>query len=367
VQREVEPTPVVEGVGEPFAGWEAEADWGAEETAAVTSETVSAAASVQRAVEWETMAAPEGEGDEGVQAMPLQAAWPVEAVAQPTPYRSAAEGSRPPLVQRRSAEELASDDNVRSILETVTAGQKSDSSIELVLPRRPRPAPVSTGVAAPRPAAEPVGAAPLAQRMPLPEVETAEQPAPTFAPLQPFEAQGEAAEGVVGGPAAPTYQPVPAPVTAVPLPVQREVEAPAGPAPATPHMVPTEIGDLPSDLWQLLGTTPPAPVANAPTGNGSAVQRQVTAAPRPAAPMTAAAMAGGSLIAAPVVQRAETAATQTAAPPTATPAPAATEAAEGEGEGEKKSEVDIDELSRQVMQVLRRRLAVEWERSRGRF
>jgi hypothetical protein len=258
-------------------------------------------------------------------------------------------------VQRRSAEETASDDNVRSILETVTAGQKSDSSIELVLPRRPRPAGLPP-VAAPRPAAEPPAAPPV-QRMPLREATTqAEQPYPAFVPGQPSEGF-EPSEGVDSGPAATAYQPALA--AATPPVVQRAAAPPATPTPAMPHMVPTEIGELPSDLWQLLGATPPAPAASAPAGNGAMLQRQVTAAPQPATPAPTR-----QYISPAVVQRAETtAATAARAEPAATTrAPA-----EGEGEGEKKSEVDVDELSRQVLQVIRRRLAVEWERSRGRF
>lgn len=328
--------------------WGVAADMGAGDTA-VTGEAETVPAQVQRAAEWETMDAPAAEaGEEPVQPMPLQAAWPVEAVGQPQPETP----SRPPLVQRRSAEEMASDESVRSILETVTAGQKSDSSIELVLPRRPRPAGLPPVAA--KPAAEPPAAPPV-QRMPLPEV-AAE---PVDWAVQPSE-DSEFSEGGVsflGEPPQVSENRQGWSEGAEGGPVQRVVERPA-PAPVTPHMVPTEIGDLPSDLWQLLGATPPAPAASPPAGNGgTAVQRQATTAVRPAQPAPA------SYMAAPVVQRAEAAAPEPA-PPTAE-APAATATA-GE-EGEKKSEVDIDELSRQVMQVLRRRLAVEWERSRGRY
>jgi hypothetical protein len=298
-----------------------------------------------------------------VQAMPLEAIWPVELrptgqpPAQPGPASDAAAA---PLVQRRSAEDVAGDDQVRSVLDSVKSGQRSDSSVELVLPRRPRP----------------TSPAQLAR---MPETPTEESPPPVV-PQTPPPAPRQAAPSPASpaapepSPAAPAVPPVQrqteTPPADAPL-VQRQVETPAAPSGPSQY-VQTDIGPLPGDLWNYLGVQPP----------GS--DGQSTAAPA----VQAAAAAPSSIQLAPVapVMRATT----PAAPPTngqaAKPAPQispqplegfisrvesapepAAESREPEGGAEGGPKVDVDELARQVYSELKRRLATEWERSRGRF
>ena len=146
--------------------------------------------------------------------------------------------------------------------------------------------------------------------------------------------------------------------------LQREATTPAtkatfpatkAAAPATkaaePYMVPTEIGDLPSDLWTLLGEQPPPPVTKETPAQASAADGEVQrkANGQPARMLT-------EVFQAPEIQRVEEA-----------PALQATAAEQAEeAVGEESIEIDLDLLARDVYTEIRRRLQIDWERGRFR-
>lgn len=238
---------------------------------------------------------------------PLEAVWEVER-RSPQPEMPAAVQRQP--VQSEPSEETEA---VRALLSGVRSGRPSDSGIELVLPRRPRPA---------------------VRREPA--------PAPAAARRKPAKRREEKELAGEGEGEAVTRPPGPADTPEGTDAIRQEMVSsePADVSPAQapapgPPLVETEIGPLPGDLWELIGKEPPAPeqVAPAPV---AAVQR------RPAE-------AGA---AAPVEDVVDDAAPEEAPP-----------AAVAAGE----SEIDVDELARQVYAQLKRRLVVEWERLRGRF
>jgi hypothetical protein len=221
---------------------------------------------------------------------------------------------------------------VQQVMRQVAAAKPSDSSVELILPRRQRPQ--------------------MPPRTSPPAVQTQREN-----------------NGNGGTPAAP--------------------DAPKA-------FVPTEIGPLPGDLWEILGasvptTTPTASAAAATTpvsvptsAPGSspapqaAVMRAVAAAESPAPlPTTPSSYPNGNGFHAysEAIQRAEEASGQSRPTSTATVGsgvPARTASAqeggtEQGGAGGEQGEVNVDELARQVYVEVKRRLAVEWERGRGRF
>lgn len=151
--------------------------------------------------------------------LPLQAVWPVESIgpaeaawpiddkgSMHTTQPAESSAVAPPSQRRLPAPE---DEAIQRALMGVAAGQPTRSAVELVLPRRARPAT----------AAEPP-ARPTAMRQSLPDA-----PAPSR----------------VTDRAAPAGRPL-----------AGEENAPAG------DMIGTEIGPLPADLWRTLGETPPA-------------------------------------------------------------------------------------------------------------
>ena len=150
------------------------------------------------------------------------------------------------MVQRRPAGGDESASQVEEALRQVRPSEHSDSAVELVTPRRPRP---------------------TISRKPAPEEpqQLSEQPAPeTPAPLDaPVESSAQMTDSAS---------------TAGKGSVQRAVEeaeegedlpAPSpGPYRAPPPettLVPTEIGDLPSDFWEILGQKPPEEATSRPT------------------------------------------------------------------------------------------------------
>ncbi|MFO7540340.1 MAG: hypothetical protein R6X32_20060 [Chloroflexota bacterium] len=219
-------------------------------------------------------------------ALPLQEAWPVQRLASvPTPA-SAAVGK--PTAPIPAPGTVATDSSVQERLAQVPPGRPTDSSVPLLRPRRPRPE---------RPSV----------LSPLP-------PAPTLPDDLPLPGDPRL-------PAATSESQTPPPPV-----IQRQKEA--------AQLVPTEIGDLPADLWQLIGQQPPdsAAAPPAPAANSSNyIQRQ---------PETMGAA---------VEQREESAESDTNA------------------EDEAKETVDVDELARQVYAQLKQQLAADKERERGRF
>lgn len=267
-------------------------------------------------------AAFEDDQDTIVAPVPLQQAWPVEEKPAPakTPGRPATE-SKPgkPALQRKAAGGDDVGEEVHFTLRDVAPAQATDSSIELVTPRRPRPT------------------------APAPDVGQQEEQRPVTPPE----------DHLTLAPAKPT-----------PPTRQRPDQA---------HMVPTEIGQLPSDLWHLLGEKPPSPQAR-PTAApevAAPIQREVTAATLPAeteAPPDSRAglREPGRLLtqqfAPPVLQRVESE-SRTAGDA----AEGVTEEATEQDEAEDGAEIDIEALARKVLPEIKRRLAIDWERGRGRI
>lgn len=143
------------------------------------------------------------------QPLPLQAAWPVTrrqpADVRPPGAEEKSAGTFPPFPVELPPTESISLEKVERILKSVEAGQPTDSRVEIITPRRPRPpAPPKT-----------------VQREPEP-VEKSE------------EIEHKAA------------------------PPARKAKPKAAPV---PEVIETEIGPLPSDLWGLIGQPVPQPKA----------------------------------------------------------------------------------------------------------
>jgi hypothetical protein len=138
--------------------------------------------------------------------------------------------------------------------------------------------------------------------------------------------------------------------------MQRQVDTSPGNESVEPGVVPTEIGPLPGDLWNLVGAPTP-PVTNAAPQGRPALneisrweeQSPVTGADPAASPLSQSGQAQ-------VVQR------QVASPATAEPGSAAPPAGEAASEKQTGDDMDIEELARQVYNELKHRLGLEWER-----
>lgn len=279
------------------------------------------------------------------QVLPLEAVWPVTptrlqaGLPAAEPAAGPAEtGTRPaeieaaagptateqPFVQRKIVSEDKTSDDVHVALQKVAPGRETDSAVELVTPRRPRPAPA-------------VQRKTPSKSVPDPE---AEKPVQRQAEEEDAD-HGEEASQLLQGPGRPPLR--------------------------EPTMVPTEIGDLPSDLWEILGERPPEPRSHGhvespgPSDVGPAnglIQRTEAgvAVEAPSRPPLEMALGLDDFW----VQRVET------TPETTAETTAETSAA-GEPETKKAAEPDIDELARKVYAEIKQRLITEYERSRGRF
>jgi hypothetical protein len=204
-----------------------------------------------------------------------------------------------PPTQELVRHETQDDALVREHLQQVSAGQSSDSSVELVMPRRPRPT--------------------LMRRS------------------------------------------------------QSSVQPPETPGGAEAKLVDTEIGALPSDLWQLLKQAPPttAPITpttgarEAPKQNGPVIM-QCTSDPAPlkqvALPHSPPTKVFGDML--PNIQR------ETYVPSSIPPAPdenGASDAATADGatdetEEDEETEIDAEALAQEVYRKLKRRLQFDRER-----
>jgi hypothetical protein len=267
------------------------------------------------------------------QAVPLEEAWPIQRIVpeepEPqveTPPSRPQPGPGEPVVQRKTAGGDPSADQVAQALREVAPEVQSDSAIELVTPRRPRPVP--------RPVQKKAidKAASEAESMPEKVAQSIQhQPASE-------EQIGEDDE----------EQPTDLPESSPP-----------------PEMVPTEVGHLPSDFWRYLGEEAPRPKPSSqPVDSGvtqDQVQRETTdrgtavaTTERPSLDEAISQDWGPT-----VVQRTEST-ERTRVSQQATAEAQAGEAGEG-------SEVDIEKLAREVYAVIKRRLTIERERGRGRF
>lgn len=248
------------------------------------------------------------------QAVPLQAAWPVQRQSLALPDRQPAvtEETRPPqparprpaapapdAAPRAAASFQAAGETARQVLDSVAPAQPSASTVEYVPPRQPRPV---------------------------------AQPLPPVAVAQPGEG----------------HQPQPVENPSI---FRRALEPPVEEA-EEPTAVPTEIGPLPGDLWRLIGQPLPGPQgveAEKPANQGA----QTTAgASQPASPGPSASPPPAP----PVVLQC-----QPAEPPAAPPPPDS-RAGEAAPQDEQEAEIDLDDLTRQVWERVKRRLRIERER-----
>jgi hypothetical protein len=305
------------------------------------------------------------EGKQETRAMSLEQAWPVHQVepadrAAPLPKAKSPDPSAAPVVQRRLAGGDESASQVEEALRQVQPSEQSDSAVELVTPRRPRPIisrkpkPVS-----PKPAMEqpkPESPAPVeASGQTSPQMPDSESPADTAAGQRPSD-EAEEGEDLPAPSSGPTLAP-----------------------PAEISMVSTEIGDLPSDFWDVLGQKPPETTQPVPTAKATHGGLQRT--PAPAGDVSAAVTYAEAPTSerppletfiqrewsAPAVQRVASTGLRSSGSVVSdqTSAEISTDAQESETTPD--GEVDINKLAEAVYRQLKRRLSVERERGRGRF
>jgi hypothetical protein len=284
------------------------------------------------------------------QPLPLEEAWPVQPVEPTTKADVAREPAVEPgpavpqvddgdlptlIVQREVVEDDSSVEELRSAVDKVAPGKTTDSSIELVPPRRPRP------VQAPA----------------KPQIEETESHEPPSEPVQMH----------IDEATSPTLTPeIDQPDVDIQI---AHLKTPALDQPADRRMVQTDIGALPRDFWDYLGETTPETTASQQYSDSSSasvavdtVQRQEAATDTmdPVTEESAATQLVGLDMAWPMIQR-QPEDVQTEAEP------AATEDETPEAEGGDSGEVDIQALAREILPIIKRKLSVEWERNRGRY
>jgi len=288
-------------------------------------------------------------------APPLEDVWAVQRLSEPirTPPSPVAAPAADRDLQLPHATPAPMPDEIVEILERVAAGRPTQSTIEIILPRLPRP------LQRPRPVREQQPAATLVAEI--------------VAPREAVLLAQEAAQ-----PTMPSAGATMAPeATVVPF---EDASGEDGPRPlptVAPPMVETEIGALPADLWELISETPPAPkdeprsvpvepdrpttkpapvpvVRTRPSGPGPMLQRSAIATTAQAPASATATQQSG-----PVQTRAQQ------APPSEAAASETDAAATAETEAPGEPDVDVDKLAHRVYADIKRRLAVEWERIRG--
>lgn len=394
-----------------------------------------------------TSTPPHVEAEEGTQlsesqgqSLPLQAVWPVQRLEEPTlspspeppamstsvstsasepgplePVRDKAPevGGEAPEVEVGAPETV----EIRKALRDVAPGQPTDSSIEIIPPRRPRPElwPARAGQRD-REQSRRVAEGP--------HPEPVEGPHPEPAWPESFGIAQDRLRRRVEGPrpVAPPpsgRQPPAEPGTAPRSP--REATSRSSPVQMRPDggsdaarsrmpeeglqksgLVQTEIGPLPADLWYLLGQSPPRqsphgvePEAAPSTDRDAALTRAVAdaeARPVSPAPSTSeqpaaqevrssmvqgerpqisqampATVAREDVGPATIIQRRPDVGgveTESAGQPEG--GEAETEAAARPSQRQPAEEPDVDELARRVYAEIKRRLSVEWERVRRR-
>lgn len=301
-----------------------------------------------------------GDAETLIQPFPLQAVFPVQELKAPKASTTPAIAKPPagPAVQRKPTGIDQAGEVVHSTIKDVAPVKSTDSSIELITPRRPRPVlarksePGQPEIEAP--------ASPTQDQIPSAE------PAPSS--TSPLQKQAEPVPLMPGDPViAPSSQPAPVqlqPAAGPPtkVPPQSTSLAPAESAAATPpagpvtapYLVPTEIGDLPSDLWQMLGETPPQPKP--------AVQRTADTPPgRPAQTDPPPKLVTVEFHAPDIQQVGDLGGSSRES------AGSGQGDQEDSGNEEGEGEIDVAEIARQVYPEIRRRLQVDWERGRGRL
>jgi hypothetical protein len=308
------------------------------------------------------------------QPLPLEAVWPVQeraGTAAPPAAPPAASGSAASFLQRQSLQLEPSGDEVHALLRGVQPGQPTDSAVELVLPRRPRPvapastpAPVLSGVQrevekAPTMVPTEIGPLPsdlwtlLGQTPPTSQADSAAPPSAAAGTGAPASGNIPASNDVMRA-NAEAERPAPAPPLGSVMRANAEAERPA-PAPPVGRVTraiaeaerPAPAPPLGRVMRAIAEAEQPAPAP--PVGS---VMRAIAEAERPApqpVPQQTLGQSAVSDVAPPSVQR-----------EISIEEPVVT-AETGEA-----AEVDVDKLARQVYNEVRRRLASEWERNRGR-
>ncbi|MCJ7550220.1 MAG: hypothetical protein MUQ30_11125 [Anaerolineae bacterium] len=300
-------------------------------------------------------------------APPLQDVWAVQRLPEPvrtapTPVATrAADSDRHP--SQTTPEPVP--DEISELLDRVAAGRPTQSTIEIILPRRPRPQPVRIQEPEATAVAETVASAPAAVLMQETTQPTIPSAGATIAPQTLPPQKLESPEAMV-----------------VPLEDVSGVNVPRPvPTVVAPRTVETEIGALPADLWELIGETPPAPQGVPRSGPAEPHAPTTEPAPVPAARMqppgpgptlqrsaiSTTAQAPASATATQQGDPVQTGTQQAPSSDSAASEPAPSEtgtvaASESEATGE--LEVDVDSLAHRVYADIRRRLTVEWERTR---
>ncbi|MGB3714977.1 MAG: hypothetical protein WA996_11165 [Candidatus Promineifilaceae bacterium] len=285
-----------------------------------------------------------------LQQLPLEEVWPVQqaelatgepasepAIQDSFPEQRDESGEMPTLiVQRETAEDISSETELRRTLDKVSPGKPTDSSIELVPPRRPRPSVV-------------------------PEQSQLEDPGSSEPPVQPVQRLADGPERIETGPAMDRPDGGSEAVNKITQPEPR---------PQIPETVTTEIGELPSDFWHYLGEEPPTPTVPQPRVDGPQVATQVATLQRSDVVATAPPQVLeysqptktlGLEEVLPWIQRTDS----------GEQAESGGDESESEvvdaDEGGAAEDVDIEKLARDILPIIKRKLSIEWERNRGRF
>jgi hypothetical protein len=281
-----------------------------------------------------TSAPAEDETISDEQTMPLQAIWPVQTIqrAETRPSPLATPASETSLLLTPIFSPTPQDAWVQERIATVPPAMPTTSSVPLMRPRYPRP--TNPGPSNPT-------------TTPLP---TADRPLPTddISPMTVHESLLTKNQLPITNNQSP--------ITDYRLPITDSLQR----QPESQDMIQTEIGDLPADLWRLIGQQPPVARPSPSLTSSPATPTQTA---RLAAPQAAQVATPSST---PVVQREM--ASEAVGSAVGGVETAVSSLTDGEPEADQKAqEVDIDELSRQVYAQLKRRLTAEKERERGRL
>lgn len=329
-----------------------------------------------RAIAEQEHAMPEPEA----QPVPLQAVWSVQRLEahMPTPIHEPPATVTSASTQMSEAEQpKAISDEVPRVGESRTVqrdgvpGKLAASSVDIIPPRQPRPE------ARRRQGRE-------AFDGPRPEPLEGPRPEPAGGQERVIQRTGEhrpsvAPDGAVGVPRAAT-----SPAPSVQLRRDDGPEAAQGGAPerlSEPEWVQTDIGPLPSDLWHILGQSPPQrswqgavpeagqaePTPSVPRSDATVMRTTTDVEVRPAVLAQRTAKRAEARGATPTLVQRQA---MPQAPPNQMSGGPSGPPVQGEEpetpEEDLTDALDTDELARRVYARIRRRLSVEWERGRWR-
>jgi hypothetical protein len=354
-------------------------------------------------------------GGADVQDRPLHEVWPVKETAQ-TPKRTVStetavepaklmpaddKGDQPTLIiSAPELDEGTKEDELSTALRNVSPGQPTESSIELLPPRRPRPA---------------IAPAPNQQRA---DSELLEK-SPSESPVEEQEISGIKQLETIDRTETRSFEAPPLPLprdeesTPSQPPAQEAIEQQTSFSPPTepdtsegkgPEMVQTGVGSLPRDFWEYLGeeapepsTPPPTPTPpSSPLSLSTAPETQSQSRQKPAVMSAPAALQTAirtprSALPEETLSRGETRSEtstpildfQTPLQPTGlesvldwvqrqdgsstTSDAGGSEDSQDQDDGSGTAELNIEELARQILPIIKRKLSIEWERNRGRF